>query len=68
MGAAVLVAQGAARYEALLDLLSGGLQILADQWRISAAQLEPLISRLRSLVGPPCCLRSRGPPVPIGPG
>ena len=53
VGAAVLVAQGAARYEALLDLLSGGLQILADQWRISAAQLEPLISRLRSLVGPP---------------
>ena len=47
---AVLVAQGAARYEAVLHLLSGGLQLLANQWRISAAQLEPLISRLRSLV------------------
>ena len=45
--------QGAAPFEALSDLLAGGMQLLANQWRLSAAQQDPLISRLRSLVGPP---------------
>ena len=48
MGVAVLVAQGAARFEALLELLAGGLQLLADQWRLSNTQLDSLSSSLRS--------------------
>ena len=48
VGVAVLVAQGAARFEALSELLAGGLQLLADQWRLSDAQLDLLSFSLRS--------------------
>ena len=51
--AAVLVVQGAAPFEALSDLLAGGLQLLAVQWRLSALQLDSLSSRLRSLIDQP---------------
>ena len=48
VGVAVLVAQGADRFEALSELLAGGLQLLADQWRLSNTQLDSLSSSLRS--------------------
>ena len=65
VGVAVLVAQGAARF-ALSDLLAGGLQRLADQWRLSAAQPDSLSSRLRSLVDKTCFLRSRASAEAVG--
>ena len=51
VGSAVLVAQGAARFEALSDLLAGGMLYLAGQWRLTAAQTGQVISKLRSLAG-----------------
>ena len=67
MDTAVLVVQGAARFEAF-GPARGGMQLSADQWQLCAAQLDPLISRLRSLIGPLCGLRSRALSVPVGPG
>ena len=40
-------------------MLANGMQLLADQWRLLAAQVDPLISSLLSLVGPPAVLGPR---------
>jgi hypothetical protein len=64
VGLAALVLQGAARFEAVSDLLAGGLQLLALQWRFTAPQSDQVLHKLRALVGFPAIFGPGAAPRP----
>ena len=53
MGAVILVTQGAERFEAISDLLAGGMQLLVDRLLLFAAQLDSSTSSFARWSAPP---------------
>ena len=65
VGLAVVVLCGAARHSALLELLDGGLDVLAGAWHMGPAALHVVRSRLLSVIAPPAVFGRASLPVQL---